>query len=332
MAYQTGIPTSPVDLVQQLETFLTSNGWTLDKNVAAGAGWETHVHKGGIYAHLRAAVNESVWASNRGNGYALMLYLSDGFDGSQDWNLQPTNPPFANGSSNRVGVGMNLAAGPSSNYYFFTDSTNDNVVVVVEKNPGIFVYLAWGPSVAKNGAWTGGAYFLGSSSGFWAPESPGVGVAGYDVTSLVPGSHGDAVNTIAAFVRCDVDSFVGKWIPIGSQQSSAQGYTGRNGASSLQGGDNPPSSIPAYARAGQSSTYQFSLTSALDGRANLVPILWWAGRDGSTGTTGGFSLIGSPPTIFACNGVGNGFVPASDYSIGPDTYKLFPNFAVLKVV
>lgn len=332
MAYETGTPTSPVDLLAKIDTFLTANGWTEDKTT----GSELHVHKGSIYAHLFAAVAQGPWDSQADSaGYGLMLYLSDSFNTLQPWNLQPTNPPIGIGGSSVVGVGMNLSAGPFLNYYFFTDSTNDNVVIVVEKSPGVYVYLAWGNSLKKNGTWTGGAYFLGSSSGFYAGDRALSGPA-FTSTSNCPGAHNDPDASAGAFVRCDSDSFTGKWIPISDVTSGSAGATGRSGASSVFGTSVPPASIPAYARAlyipGAAAQYFQFMTSVLDGRVNLLPILWWVGRDGSGSNTGGFSLIGSVPTIFSSNGVGNGFAPATDYVIGPDTYKMFPNFAVLKVV
>jgi hypothetical protein len=35
--------------------------------------------------------------------------------------------------------------------------------------------------------------------------------------------------------------------------------------------------------------------------------------------------------IFFSNGVGNGFTPKAIYTIGADSYMMFPNFAVLQV-
>jgi hypothetical protein len=340
MAYETGTPTSPIDLVQKINTFLAANGWTSDKSASVGTGWESHLHNGSVYAHLRAAVVEGPWNTQvSSTGYALLLYLSDGFDGSQPWNTQPTNPPFANGTTNVVGVGMNLAAGPFSNYFFFTDAANANFVCVLEKTPGLYEYLAWGTSLKKSGTWTGGPYFVGSSSGEWVGYGGALAnTAGYTATSNCPGSFdADGIGGSAGFVRCDSDSFTGKWIPISDTTDPNSGYTGRNGASSVAGGASAPTvSIARYAIANFSvvnpQIFQWMQTSAIDGRANLLPVLWWVGRDGSTNNTGGFSLIGSLPTIFFSNGVGNGFVPAGEYVIGADTYKMFPNFAVLKVV
>jgi len=68
---------------------------------------------------------------------------------------------------------MQLSAGPFSNYYFSADSTADNIVVVVEKTPGLYVHIGWGLSIQKAGAFTGGPYFFGSSSGFYTSDTWG---------------------------------------------------------------------------------------------------------------------------------------------------------------
>lgn len=336
MAYATGVPTSPTDLLQQLNTFLTANGWTSDRSAIEGSGWTSSLHKGSTYAHLRALVAEAGFVTEiTGTGYALLLYCSDNFDTLQPWVTQPGNAPTESVNSNRIGVGMNLAAGPFSNYYFFTDGTNDNVVVVLEKTPGVYLHLAWGTSLQKTGAWTGGMYFHGSASGFYAPYPSFANTPGFTKTADCPGCVSDSLGAPAGFVRCDVDTWTGKWVAIGDSTSTAF-YTGRNGSSSVAGQSAPTTSIPRYSPIAFSpftvlQPFQFSQTSVLDGRANLLPVYWFAGRDGASGATGGFSLIGSIAMIFSATAVGSGFLPASDYVIGPDTYMVFPNFAVLKV-
>lgn len=335
MAYATGVPTSPTDLLQQLNSFLTANGWTSDRSAVEGSGWTASLHKGSTYAHLRALSNEAGFVTSIASGYALLLYLSDNFDTLQPWVTQPGNAPTESTNSNRIGVGMNLAAGPFSNYYFFTDGTNDNIVVVLEKTPGLFLHLSWGTSLKKAGTWTGGMYFQGSSSGYYSPyPSFGANTPGFTSTSFCPGCLDDAQTNSSGFVLCDVDTWTGKWVTIGDNTSAAF-YTGRNGSSAVIGQAAPSASIPRYSASPFSPSsnpqpFQFHQTSVLDGRANLLPVYWFAGRDGSSGNVGGFSLIGSVPMVFFSTAVGSGFLPASDYVIGPDTYKVFPNFAVLK--
>ena len=137
MAYQTGTASSPIDLVQKMALWLVSIGWTQDMSQAEGTGWRAHLHKGAIYVHLRAGMNENVWQGGQYYSYAIHLYLSSAFDGSQPWYNQPGNPPLGFQQTYVVGVSMPLmVAGAIQNYYFFSDAA-DNVILVVERTAGL---------------------------------------------------------------------------------------------------------------------------------------------------------------------------------------------------
>jgi hypothetical protein len=331
MSYQTGTPTSPVNLLTTLVTWLVSIGWTQDRSAVEGSGWTATLHHNGNYVNLRATVNETAfpWVGNFGNAhYGLHMYVGTGFNGSNLFNNQPGGP-LASGGSNSVGVGMLLAAGPFSNYYFFADAAGDNIVVVVEKTPGLYVHLGWGLSLQKAGSYTGGAYFFGSCSGFFTSfTGAGANVPGYTSTSDCPFTNRDQSDGCCAFVRADVDSFTGKWIGIYSDTGPNQGFTGKAGEASIRGqGLTMKVNFPIYANTAAVTQFQNEQTSQQDGRANLLPPIAWVLRDG---TTTGFSMLGSPPNIFFTNGVGHGFSNVDEYLIGATTYKMFPNFAVVK--
>jgi hypothetical protein len=331
MPYQNGSATSTTDLLQQLVTFLAANGWTTDLSASEGLGWRAHLHKSANYVHLRAAENEAVWQSHFGStAYSLAIYTGTSFNSGQPWNNQITGAPIQSGGSAPVGAAAYTSAGPFTNYYFMTDSAANNVVVVIEVTPGLFAYVGWGSSLVTAGTITGGAYFFGSANGFQASDpTPGANVPGYSATAACPGTNADSLaGNNVCYVRADVDSFTGKWISIGPNTAGTTGYTGKAGASSVRAHSiTSTSPIPSYAQSDGPSEFQFLQTSAQDGRANLLPVYLWALRDG---TTTGFSMLGSLPTVFCTNGVGNGFSNASEYSIGGQTYKMFPNFAVLK--
>lgn len=332
MAYQTGSASSSTDLLQKLNTFLVANGWTSDRSATEGSGWTVTAHLGSNFVNLRATVNEtSPWQNGLGvTHYGLHMYLGTGYNSGNPWNAQAGAP--IGSSSNPVGVGMQLSAGPFSNYYFFCDPSGDNVVVVCEKTPGLFVHLGWGATFNKAGSYTGGAYFFGSSSGFYTSDTfTGANVPGYTTTSDCPGVDTDAVGGCPCFVRADVDSFTGKWIGIFNTTSGPdQGSTGKRGETSVKQRDNNLlPNYPVYANAQANYQFQYEQTSQQDSRANLLPILLWVLRDS---TTTGYSLLGSIPNVFWSNGVGHGFSNADEYVIGSDTYKMFPNFAVLKQV
>jgi hypothetical protein len=331
MSYQTGSASSSTDLLQKLVTWLVSIGWTQDRSAVEGTGWTASLHHNGNYAHLRAVENETVtWQSSYGQAhYGLLLYLGTGYNSGQPWNNQSAGAPLG-ASSNPIGAGMRLSAGPFSNYYFFSDSAADNVVIVVEKTPGLYVHIGWGLSIQKAGAITGGAYFFGSSSSYYTSYGyAGANTPGYTSSSDCPCVNRDQIGGGCGFVRADIDSWTGKWVGIYNATSGAdQGFTGKEGDSSVMGTNTSmKSNYPTYAIANVSYNFQFEQTSQQDGRANLLPILLWALRDG---TTTGFSLLGSVPFVFSTNAIGNGFSNADEYVLGATTYKLFPNFAVVK--
>lgn len=331
MPYQNGSATSSTDLLQQLVTFLVANGWTTDLSASEGLGWRAHLHKSGNFVHLRAAENEAVWQSHTaGTAYGVHIYTGTAFNSGQPWNNQATGAPVQSGTSIPVGGAAVTSVGPFTNYYFMTDSAANNIVVIIEVTPGLFAYVGWGLSLVTAGTITGGAYFFGSANGFISNDAaPGANQPGYTSTSACPGTNGDSlIDAPVCWVRADVDSFTGKWISIGPSTTAIEGYTGKAGASSVKAhGIGATTTIPGYAQTDTATEFQALQTSAQDGRANLLPVYLWALRD-STST--GFSMLGSLPTVFCSNGVGNGFSNASEYAIGAQTYKMFPNFAVLK--
>jgi hypothetical protein len=327
MSYENATAVSPTDLVQQLATWLVSLGWTEDRSAAEGLGWTATLHHNANYVNLRATENETTpWHVGYAPlHYGVHMYTGTAFDSSQLFNNQAGGP--LGSSTYPVGVGMQLTPGPFTNCYFFADTTADNIVVVVEKTPGLFVHLGWGLSLLKAGAFTGGPYFFGSCSGFWTSYVTQTG-AGFTTTSDCPCVNQDVADGGPAFVRADVDTWVGKWIGIYAGTAPDQGATGKQGDSSVHGQAsslNP--SIPIYANDGSSYQFQVIQTSVQDGRANLLPIYLWVLRDG---TTTGYSMLGTVPNVFATNGVGNGFSNADEYVLGGTTYKMFPNFCVVK--
>ena len=333
MAYQKGTANDPKDLLQKLAVFLSTNGWTQDMSQAVLSGWRLHMHKGSNYIHIRGLVNESADHPQGASGTAMSgyyLYLGTGFDSGQDWKSQPGS---AQGSPN---YGMRACGCPSTGgailaYHFFTtDANNDNVVVVIERSPKIFGHFGWGATLEKLGTWTGGAYYFGSQgpkyTDYSYPDTGGPGFA--NDTSYPPGTlrNDDALT----YVRCDADTFTGKWIGISGTTMDYQGYTGRKGESTSWWGAGGPggANIPSIGR------LQERLTNQLNGQSLLLPIRFAVERG-----EGGFSFIGSLPNIYVTNACHKGFTPATQYSWGTDNYIVFPGpnespdmgFAVRKV-
>lgn len=327
MANSNGSATGPVDLLTKLVAFLVANGWTSDHSAALGTGWWATLHKSGLYVHLRAAVNEQPWQHGSAAGYHISLYLGTAYNSGADWNAQTAGAPIESGGTNPIGAGLPLLNASIPNYWFFANG--DDIVAVVQKSGNVFAHLGFGPSLTKFGTWTGGAYFFASEAGYYADDNANPPQNGHDTTSDCPGVGDGSHAQPNTFVRADVDSFTSKWISIGDNTSFAPAYTGKRGSSCVigSGGGSSHNEFPRYGDPNAAASFQNLQTSSQDSRANLLPVTLWALRDGA-GT--GFSPLGNIPNVFFANAVGRGFAQTSDYVIGSDTYKLFPNFAVLK--
>jgi hypothetical protein len=299
---------------------------------ADGAGWRAHLHKGALYINLRANESESgsaIWGNppqNNTSQYTLNAYTGTGFSGASNWRSQ-AGGPIGNGQTYTIGAVMNIGLATVT-YFFFQDAA-DNVIVVVERTAGAYVYIGWGPSINKVGTWTGGMYCFGSNR----VDNPELFMASPSGPGFCPFHNGyggtQQINT--AFVRADVDAFTGKYLCVGRNTSQpGRGWTGKLCHSSVNGVDDFGNHNSAL-WSGSTEFPQYlilddRMTSAWNGRANLLPILLFAERDG-----GGKSLLGWVPSIFRSSGVGSGFAPAQVYTVGPDNYMLFPHFAVKKV-
>ncbi len=335
MAYQTGTATSPTNLLQTLVTFLTGNGWTQDMSQADGAGWRAHLHKGSLYINLRANEAEAgsaVWGNppqNNTTQYTLNAYTGTGFSGASNWRSQ-AGGPIGVGVAYTIGAVMNTGLATVT-YFFFQDAA-DNVIVVVERTAGAYVYIGWGPSINKVGAWTGGMYCFGSNR----IDNPELLMATPSGPGFCPFHNGfggtQQINT--SFLRADVDAFTGKYLAVGRNESGSQpgrGVTGKLAQSVVPGIDDFGNEASIWQSGFATAcahylSFDTRFTSAFNARANLLPILLFAVRD-----AGGYSLLGTVPSIFRTNGVGQGFAPASVYTVGPDNYTMFPHFAVKKI-
>lgn len=317
MAHFADTASSPVDLLQKVVVWLTSIGWVQDMSQADGGGWRAHLHKGSNYLNFRAMVNEKVWGTNQdANAYGLAFYMGTGFSSGSDWRSQ-VGGPIGTGTSTIVGVSCATAAGAIPGFQCFSDPAGDNVCLVVERAAGIFTYLSWG-NLEKAGVWTGGAYFGGSRSGYSANDQ-------INSTAPCPFSYGDTQQCGNYFVRADVDAFTGKWVsPCNVVKSWYQGLTGGVSLSPIQVAMAVDASIPGYG-----PTHEARQFSDMNGLAILLPIHLYAKRDAAVG---GASLLGQVPGIYRSIATSKGFAVGSSYLLGADTYILFPNFAVKKVV
>lgn len=137
MAYETGVASSPADLVTKLAIFAAANGWTRNSpssgevlskgQVIAGLGTDAS----NVYARGATAV---------ANGSA--------------WSAQTGNPGYS--------VTVNTGAGPFTAYHFYTavEESKDLLFAAIEVSSGVYRHLLI-CDLIKRGSYTGGAYVDG---------------------------------------------------------------------------------------------------------------------------------------------------------------------------
>jgi len=332
-SYQTGVSTSPINLLQTLVTWLVGQGWTTDLSAADGPGWRAHLHKGGQYVNLRAAMNEKIFPGPGGQidwttGYGLGLYLGTGHSGAAAWNAQAGAPTTNNGHV--TGAGASLPSGAVSAYHFFDDGS-DHITVVVEKAPAKFVHFGWGPRLVKTGTSEDFWYFFGSSPAAYVTAGATVTGPGLSSTAHAPFAH-SFIHSLyvdgTAFVRADAITWPARWVSNSGTTSaptpgSEYGWTGLDGRCVLNESTNSfdlqEGQYPSYLRI-KGRVHQVAFVGAL-----LLPLHFFV-----EAPTARWAPVGYPPTVFFTTAVGNGFGATEVYQVGGLNYMVFPSFAVRK--
>lgn len=299
--YQTGVASNPTDLLDQFVAFLAGQGWTTLAHAADGTGKRAHLSKAGLFVNLRSALSEvsPAFALYDNGGYSAVartgigVNVGSGYDAAKSWRAQPGVPStlYASYVTGQDAALAHTAAGNIS-YHAFDDGA-DNIVLVARNAAGGFTHLSFGPSVHKLGAWPGGAYCFA--------ESLATTYSGYSSPIPLQG---------AGFVQAAVDSTpAGAWLGV----NASLGRACASESSYL------PVQFPTHAQLGPLGV------SVMSAQANLLPINLLAARDG-----GGWSYIGTVPNVYRCDAVGAGFAAGQVYTVGGDSYVLFPYFAVRK--
>lgn len=337
-AYQTGTASSPSNLLTTLITWLNAQGWTTDSSATDGSGRRAHLHKSGLYLNFRSAMDEKIFPRvsgfrDHGQGYGLGFYLGDGYSGAQPWHNQSGRPKLVTPNDpDAFGVGMQLPAGAIAAYHFF-DNGSDHVTIVVEKSPGLFVHLGWGPSLVKTGYSTDFPYCFGSSPDYDTTYQGASTQPGHSVTADCPLAHTNQVvgqNWVrcCGLVKVDATTYSLRWISncFGAQAQEDTffiGATGRELRSSLNqtnaSGTGNDGEFPNY-RYLKDRAFQSAYTGAL-----LLPLHQFV-----LNASGRWSPIGYPPSVFYSPAVGHGFAQGQIYAVGGLNYMVFPNFAVRK--
>jgi hypothetical protein len=258
----------------------------------AGAnGWT--VHRNDLAGALRTLTVSKggdyvhVWNTNSTD---VLIRASVGYDGG----LSPSSQPNQSVSSG----GSNFGTGPFSNVFFFENASC--LFAVVEISSGIFQHVCFG-LLTKYGAYTGGTFFDTTNYDLgYDPHNP---LYHYNHALFSQHSQGAA----GGGVRCDVDGNTNYFAPFRNPTVYATPVAS-GGFGEYGGGDYPNRVLEAF--------YNRSINS-WSGNTPLQPIKIRVERPGTY-----YSEIGHVPGMRFLNMTR--FQVGDEFSVGPDTWKVFP--------
>lgn len=290
--YQTGTATSATDLVQQLATFLTSAGWTVNKSQAQGSGWWISVQKGtDLFANL---VSDPAAGTGTNPGPFIYLAPATGYNGSLAWNAQPGNPSGY--------TTINKLTAPFTKYYFFEG--DDYCHIVIEVSAGVFRHIQFG-TVEKACTLTGGQYFMGTNL-YYSSTTPS------DPSNLANNFPWEAVaNTITTYNWVYANAGDGaRWFK--NYNSFTQGYRISAGVINVSSG-----ATTTLDSRGLSNLLYLRTPNVSNGITPLVPIFMLLEKASAL-----WALVGQPKDIRFVNLTN--YLPGDTITIGSDEWLVFP--------
>lgn len=312
MAYETGSATTTLDLLDKLRLFAVANGWTVNRNVAAGSGREVCLSKGTSFFNFRAYNNENITINGSGaaNRYGIALNGSDSYSAGATWDRQPGYPLRTTTSGgDQAHATMEVVANNANfpAYHFFANE--DCVHLELEVTTGQFQRLGFGRLALFAPVTGDGRFFYAGNYGH--PTLTGsTGWLNNDMDNTnhahecVPFRHASAATGGltskggSSYLRAAFDSF-NNWC--GSAQSASQSETGQAciGSRSI--------SFPVEDWA----------PSPLNGVGIIVPQ--------TVGVLRGDTLInpvGTLPNVRYMDMTN--YQPGAEFAFGGDTWKVFP--------
>lgn len=293
MAYQFTNATSVENLIEKIGAFAAAAGWTIRRDVLDGSNRTLTIQKSGDNINIFNLSND-----------LLRIRGAVGYDVVLAGNAQPNQAVTE--------ARCNLGTGPFSNVFMFSGSDPaDYVHVVVEIASGIFRMISFG-EVAKFGAFTGGTYFdcngvSGTSANLaMSAFSHRLFDNGYDFN--IPTGSGSNPQLGRGGVRCDIDGETNYFAPFG-----------------------PLTLFTTPVASGGMGNQQNSLTEpsnrvnhfydrSVNGWAGVTPLQPVTIRIERAAPF--WTNLGVIPGIRFMNM--ERFSPADEFSIGPDTWKVFP--------
>ena len=295
MAYETGVSSSPTDLVSKIYTRAGTDGWTQVRNngaVTGSSGNQHSISDSGVQFNM-----VGFDTTNQGE-IRLQPSTGDGGAGVQFYNHTGSpNTTGSNGTFVRCGHGdasFELGfTGSHVAYHLFSGDTPGGakyIHAVVEGVAGVFFHL-WMGTIEKAGTFTGGAYATGTCY--------------RTATSSVVWPFGFGHSTTLAT----------QWIRGDSLYTA-----GSPGWRTLQGFAHKVSAtLPGMAE----DTY-YGGALAFNGRTPMGPVLapFWNTTGTPTVTTTGWYLLGHLPDVRLISMEGR--EPGEQIELGGDTWHCFP--------
>jgi len=301
MAYETGTCTTQQDFLNKLQTFLASEGWTVDDWDTAEK--ELALHKSTVYVSFR-------WDATATTG-GISVHHALGFTGGAHpgYHLHDSGNGAKTGSPIVSQRRLSRVGNAFQNYWIFAGTTFCHVVL--EYLPGLYRHLSFG-ILEKMGTWTGGEYAAGH---VWETDVNAIDdPRDTRHTLLFDGANTNSF-TEGATIHADGlpgepsanTQFVVIWAGGSSVGNDSDGYARGYGIGGMR--DGFYQNALGWIRANPNSGY-----------VPLIPIQVWYVPD-ATGVAD-WRLLGYTPDMRLVN-IGN-MVAAQEFTVGADTWKVFP--------
>lgn len=300
MAYLLTTATSIDDMLNTIATFAAGLGWTVDRNNTFTSAPNTRR----ILTLSRSGVDYAHFASELSNTTKVTLHTmrSIGVSTSVDLLSQPNKSTLSQSNL--------LSGGPYVNFWLFGESgSNPYIHCVLEHASGRYRHFGIGELI-KKGTWTGGSYCYGT---LWDQSSTFTDQI-LSVSHSCPfDDYSNASSGNNGSVRCDecdatangISGVDNRYLPY-FNTSSRRAMTGARGNSST---------LIDYIHEGMGlKDFAFSNYNQ---RSHLIHYAHFITR-----ASGYYSYIGEPPAIRAANI--SPFQPGEEFTVGSDTWKVFP--------
>lgn len=223
MAYETGSATGPNDMLIKLRDFAAAQGWTVNRDVAAGSGRELCLSKGASYVNLRSYQNETINinGSSSSGRYGIAINGSDGYSAGATWDRQPGYPLRTStwdGDQAHANLPLPIYFGPFPSYHLFAPDSK-TIYLELEVASTIFQRLGFGALDLFNSAAPGGGRFFyatggshpATTTGSWTwlgSDVENASVALEEVPFRSAGYTDSSASTLSgSFLRAQFDSF-----------------------------------------------------------------------------------------------------------------------------